>query len=237
MELIYVILAAGGLGALHSLEPGHGKGMISAYLVSSHARVKDAVFLGVTTALAHSLSIMILALMASSAARLFLPGNVIYWIQLISGVVISVLGTRILYQRIRPQVVVMEKVGAGPAEMSEHHHGLFHHHVHANETPSSLPRLFALGFFIGLIPCPSALAVLLAAVGAHQISEGLTFVFAFSVGSAVTMSTIGMLVVLAGDSVKRPQNWRVVDAMTLISSIMILALGLFVIYQGLEGLG
>ncbi|MEN1969742.1 sulfite exporter TauE/SafE family protein [Lentibacillus sp. N15] len=237
MGIIYVILVAMGLGALHSLEPGHGKGVITAYLISSRATIKDAVFLGVSTAIAHTLSIIILAFVATSAVQSFLPGGIVYWIQLISGIVITYLGVKILYRRIRPQIVVMEKVGYGYgyAEPCEHHHGL-HHNIHIHESPSSPSRLLALGFFIGLIPCPSALAVLLAAIGAQHISVGLSFVAAFSVGGAITMSMIGLLVVRLGDSIKWMENWRVMGTLALLSSVLILGLGIFVVLQGLKGL-
>lgn len=54
MELLFTLPAAIGLGALHSLEPGHGKGVITAYLISSGAKVKDAVLIGIVSAVAHT---------------------------------------------------------------------------------------------------------------------------------------------------------------------------------------
>jgi nickel/cobalt transporter (NicO) family protein len=237
MELIYAIPAAIGLGVLHSLEPGHGKGVITAYLVSSHAKTKDAILLGVLSAIAHTFSIVVLAFTASSTVKLFVPEHLSYWIQLISGVIITFLGARILLQRVRPRIVVVEKVGHGHLETCEHHHHGFHHHSHANVPPTSLSRLFMVGFFTGLIPCPSALAILLAAVGTNQIHVGLSLVAAFSVGSALAMSTIGMIVVRVGSSLKRLENWRVLDAMTSLSSVLILGLGVFVALQSLKNLG
>ena len=85
MSFMYTIPAAIGLGALHSLEPGHGKGVISAYLISSGAKIKDAVMLGIISASAHTLSIALLALSDSSTIKIFFNQNLTNWFQLVSG--------------------------------------------------------------------------------------------------------------------------------------------------------
>ncbi|TCS71436.1 sulfite exporter TauE/SafE family protein [Effusibacillus lacus] len=241
MELIYTIPAAVGLGALHSLEPGHGKGVLTAYLISSRARTRDAILLGIISAIAHTLSIVLLAFAASSTVKIFVQDQMVAWMQLISGSVICLMGGRILLQQVRPRVVVVGKIGHHldddtqfHQETCTHHH---HHAHHGRETPSSLARLFSIGFFTGLIPCPSALAVLLAAISANQIPMGLGLVAAFSIGSAIAMSTLGMVVVRAEDSVRQLEKWRVANALTFVSSILILCLGGFVFYHALTGLG
>ena len=61
METMYLIPLAIGLGVLHSLEPGHGKGVVSAYLITHHAKVKDVIIVGIISAIAHTLSIVFLA--------------------------------------------------------------------------------------------------------------------------------------------------------------------------------
>ncbi|MFC4769279.1 nickel/cobalt transporter [Effusibacillus consociatus] len=242
MELMYTIPAAIGLGALHSLEPGHGKGVITAYLISSRGKTKDAILLGMISAISHTLSIVFLALAASSTVKLFVPEHLTYWIQLISGAAITLVGARILRHQIRPRIVVVSKIGHSHEESGhvhdetcQHHHHHAHHNLH--QTPSSVARLFSIGFFAGLIPCPSALAILLTAISANQIPVGLGLVAAFSIGSAIAMSTIGILVVRTGASIKRLEKWPVIDALTFLSSILILCLGGFVILQSLGHLG
>ncbi|GAX89966.1 ABC transporter permease [Effusibacillus lacus] len=66
---------------------------------------------------------------------------------------------------------------------------------------------------------------------------GLGLVAAFSIGSAIAMSTLGMVVVRAEDSVRQLEKWRVANALTFVSSILILCLGGFVFYHALTGLG
>ena len=43
---VLLLLAAFGWGAVHALSPGHGKGMVAAYLVGTRGRARDAVALG-----------------------------------------------------------------------------------------------------------------------------------------------------------------------------------------------
>src|SRR5262249_43417027 len=76
-----------------------------------------------------------------------------------------------------------------------------HGHHHMPEGPITARSLVALGVSGGLIPCPSALVVLLAAVALHRIAFGMLLIGAFSLGLACVLVAIGVLVVHA-------QAWR-----------------------------
>ena len=67
----------------------------------------------------------------------------------------------------------------------------------ATRRPSKLSArgLVAMGASAGLIPCPSALVVLLGAVAQHQIALGLLLIVAFSAGLAATLTALGLAVV------------------------------------------
>lgn len=236
MDLMYTIPAAIGLGALHSLEPGHGKGVISAYLISSGAKIKDAVMLGVISALAHTLSIALLAFSASSTMKMLFPQNLSYWFQLLSGVIVIYIGLTIISQRIFPN----QGEKSASHHSHSHDHGQCNHdHGYTNSSAemSPLKGLFLTGFFTGLIPCPTALVILLAAVSADRIPFGLGLVGAFSIGSAVTMVALGVLVVRASNSIKRLEKWHVVNRLALVSSFLILFLGGALILQAISQLG
>ena len=72
-----------------------------------------------------------------------------------------------------------------------------HGHDHAPPATLSGRSLLAIGASAGIIPCPSALVVLLAAVAQHQIALGLLLIVAFSLGLAATLTALGVLVVRA----------------------------------------
>jgi nickel/cobalt exporter len=231
MNLYLSIPAAIGLGALHSLEPGHGKGVISAYLITTRSNVKDALLLGFISAITHTSSIILLCLVTSSTVKLLAPESLIHWIELLSGIFITLIGTNILYRHLRPRILSMGKLSQDQHINHENHH--HHHHHHSNETPTSLSRMIIIGFLTGLIPCPSAIAIFLAAITADQIPLGVGLVAAFSLGSAITMSTIGILVVRAGVVIKKKEKIEFVRSLNFISSLLILVLGIVVTFQSL----
>ena len=91
----------------------------------------------------------------------------------------------------------------------DHGHGHTHDHNHAHdhdqknvdmkgEQRVGYWQLFLLGVSGGLVPCPAAIAILLAAVGAGRLGEGLTYILLFSVGLAAVLIAVGIAVVSAG---------------------------------------
>src|SRR5262249_61757554 len=91
-----------------------------------------------------------------------------------------------------------------------HAHGHHHHHDHDHDHDHShVPQepgmrgLLAMGAAAGLIPCPSALVVLLGAVAQGQIALGMLLIVAFSLGLAVTLTVLGLAVVFASRAIGR----------------------------------
>jgi ABC-type nickel/cobalt efflux system permease component RcnA len=235
MNLALAIPAAIGLGALHSLEPGHGKGIISAYLVATHGKTKDALLIGVISAVTHSLSIVMLSFVATGALKRLAPEHSIHWIEFTVGLLITLIGVKMFYQLARPRIVSLGKLSHQHTETCEHHHYGHHHQLH-HGTPTSFSRLIAVGFLAGLIPCPSAMAIFLAAVTADQIPFGIGLVAAFSLGSAITMSMIGILIVRAGAALKQLEKISFVRSLGFVSSFLIVSLGILVTLQSMEQL-
>ena len=110
--------------------------------------------------------------------------------------------------------------------MHGHGHGHGHgHHDHGDLRPRAL---LAMGASAGLIPCPSALVVLLGAVAQHQIGLGMVLIVAFSAGLAATLTGLGLLVVAAGRVSTRlsgARAGRVLAVLPALSAIAIVAVG------------
>ena len=236
MDLMYTLPAVIGLGALHSLEPGHGKGVITAYLISSGAKIKDAIAIGLISALAHTLSITLIAISASSAIKVLVPENLIHWFQLISGIVVIYIGLNIITQKFFDYREARQKTNKARESNGCSSH-CNHHHLELHSVPSSRSSLFLTGFFTGIVPCPSALAILLAAASADKIPLGLGLVGAFSIGGAITMVAIAVFVVRASHTMKKLERWQVVNRLAIVSSFLIIFLGGAVIFQSLGRIG
>lgn len=234
--MIYTLPAVIGLGALHSLEPGHGKGVITAYLISSGAKLKDAIGIGLISAFAHTLSITLLAVSASTAFQAIVPESLSQWFQLISGIMVIYIGLNIITQRFFESLNSKHKPNrAFESNVCTSH--CHHHHIEPSSAHPTRFNLFMTGFFTGIVPCPSALAILLAAVSANKIPLGLGLVGAFSIGGAITMVAIAVFVVRASQTMKRLERWQVVNRLAIVSSLLIVFLGGAVIFQSIERIG
>jgi ABC-type nickel/cobalt efflux system permease component RcnA len=90
----------------------------------------------------------------------------------------------------------------------EHRHG-FLGRAHDHPAPShgeervSWRGLVGLGIFGGMLPCPSAIVVMLSAIALHRVAFGLLLIVAFSVGLAAVLMAIGLFLVYAGKAAER----------------------------------
>jgi len=117
------------------------------------------------------------------------------------------------------------------AHEDDHDHVHAHAHGHSHGLPAgekvTLRALVSLGVSGGLVPCPSALVVLLTAIAYRRIALGLVMVLAFSVGLASVLIGIGVALVLARQAIRRihpPGKW--VLWLPMASAAIIVALGI-----------
>ena len=236
--LVLLLLAALGWGALHALSPGHGKAMVAAYLVGCKGTSRHAVVLGVVVTITHTIGVFALGLITLLLAQSVLPETLFPWLTLISGLLVVAIGLGVLRSR----------VGHHRAQRSHHHldehrhaHGTSHahghtshHHGHSHDMPDTITRksLIAMGAAAGLIPCPSALVVLLGAVAQHQVGLGLLLIFAFSIGLAATLTALGLLVVHAHRlPIRLAVPKRLLSALPAASALIIVGLGCAIALQ------
>jgi nickel/cobalt exporter len=120
----------------------------------------------------------------------------------------------------------------------EHHHDHAHGHSHlppgADGRPVTWPGLLALGISGGLLPCPSALVLMLGAISLNRIGFGLLLIVAFSLGLAGVLTLFGIALVHAGKWFERiPEGGRIVRFVPVASALFITAVGLVITLQAL----
>ncbi|MEQ9549241.1 MAG: sulfite exporter TauE/SafE family protein [Coleofasciculus sp. G3-WIS-01] len=202
------IAIAFGFGAVHALSPGHGKTLVSAYFIGSQGTAQQAVLLGLTITFTHTLSIFLLGAIALFASQYFLPEQSYPVLSFVSGLTIGILGLSLLRKRLHSD---------------SHCHSHSHSHTHS---PTSFSSLVKLGIAGGLIPCPSALVMLLSAVALHQISYGLFLVGGFSLGLASVLVILGVVAIYARQWLERlPQTDQVLQKLSILSAIVIMVIG------------
>lgn len=231
--LLLLLLAALGWGALHALSPGHGKTMVAAYLVGTRGTSRHAVALGAVVTITHTIGVFALGLVTLLLAQYILPEDLYPWLTLASGLMVVAIGVVVLRARVRDhQARRAHRLDHEHGHEHAHAHGHHHHghegHGHSHDVPGTITwkGLVAMGASAGLIPCPSALVVLLGAVAQHQVALGLALIVAFSVGLAATLTALGLLVVHARRLTTRlhiPQ--RLVTGLPAASAVLIVGLG------------
>ena len=93
-----------------------------------------------------------------------------------------------------------------------------------------------MGASAGLLPCPSALVVLLGAIAQHQVALGLALIVAFSAGLASTLTALGVAVVHAGRLTARVSpDGRLVAVLPAASALVIVAAGAVLTARAVAG--
>lgn len=259
----FLVAIAGAFvwGAMHAMSPGHGKTIVGAYLVGGRATAQHAVFLGLTTTITHTIGVFALGLVTLFASQYILPEQVYPWLSFLSGLMVIAIGLNLFISRMgRVQLPWRSPFGHSHADdhhhHDHHHHDHHHHdHDHADERGhnhgdhSHLPpgadgavvtwrSLLALGISGGLVPCPSALVVLLSAISLGRIGFGLVLVLAFSLGLAGVLTGLGLLLVRAKRLFERlPTQVRVVRVLPAVSALFVALLGLGITAQALVQIG
>jgi len=231
-------------GAVHALSPGHGKSIVAAYLVGSRGTARHAAFLGLTVTVTHTASIFALGIVTLYLSDYILPETLYPWLSVISGLVVVGMGGSILVRRARRLRATQQHHhhhdhDHAHAHGHDHDHDHPHHHGpggHTHEPPAAITvrSMLALGISGGILPCPSALVVMLGAIAVHRVAFGLVLVVAFSFGLAATLTGVGMLVVYARRLVDRvPSSGRLVQAAPTFSAAVITILGVALTAQAL----
>ena len=221
------LTAALFLGALHAFWPGHGKAVLAAYLIGSRGRVIHAIWVGLIIAITHTFTVIVLgfiiklaysAIAASAiqsqptgAEPIPVPGAKI--MRLVAGILIMMVGVWLI---------------VGKGRIHTHTHGHEHHH-HEDESRQGIWQMLLLGISGGMVPCAEGIALLLMAIAEGQMARGLTLVVAFSLGVAIVIVTIGIIVCklssVAEHLLQRTGKW--VHRLPVISGSLISLLGFY----------
>jgi ABC-type nickel/cobalt efflux system permease component RcnA len=246
------------LGALHALEPGHGKTLLAISLVGSRATVKQAAILAGALTVAHTAGVLALGVAIELLKGAFVPETIYPWITLLSGIAIAIVGARAVHR----QILMRQPLAHVHAHVHAHTHPHEHEHVHgghvhgghahphphshdhddleharAHAIPGNAPLRFGGTVWAamsgGVAPCPAALVVLLAALALDRVAYGLFVIVAFSFGLAATLTGLGIAVVRGATWLQgRPQFERFVTYGPLVSACVISLIGAVMVGQG-----
>lgn len=237
------------LGALHGLEPGHSKTLMASFIIAIRGTAKQAALLGLCVALSHTAVIWALVAGAYALGKAVKIEEIEPVLRLVSGLIILAVAGWMFYRLRRSH--------------RHHHHHHEHAHAccgghdhdhddddheeddeHMREHAAEIERQFGdrsattgqivlFGLTGGLMPCPSALAVLLLCLQSGKAVLGFWVVLGFSVGLAATLVAVGVAAAWGAGKVmegKRLQSFAA--KMPYVSMGLLAALGLFLTVRG-----
>jgi ABC-type nickel/cobalt efflux system permease component RcnA len=188
-----------------------------------------------TVTVTHTIGVFALGLVTLSLSAFIVPDRLYPWLNLVSALLIVCVGVSVLRWRVR------EWRGRSAAHDHKHDHGHSHdhghchdhgrghshHHHHEHDHALSPRRLLGIGVSGGIVPCPTALVVLLAAISLHRVGYGLVLIVAFSAGLAAAMTAIGLVAVTAKRTFERVDfNGGAIRLLPAFSAVVVLGLGL-----------
>ncbi len=179
MDSISVLATAFLLGAAHAFEPGHGKSAMLGALLSSKRPWRDPIALGVGTAAGHTLGVLVFAYFSFFLAHGLMDGHIRELFEMGVGTLLVAIGIAGLCMAVWSR----EKTRQGDCSCCG-----------SQKSDESKHLLPGVGFLIGLIPCPTVIALALSSVGFTGHLSVLFLSVAFGLGVALALATLGVLV-------------------------------------------
>jgi ABC-type nickel/cobalt efflux system permease component RcnA len=196
----------------------------------------------------HTLGVFALGLITLFASSYVLPERLMPFLGFVSGLLVFFIGISLFKDR-------LTALYRGGNSVDDHHHddhvheggdlvhshnGVTHSHggaEHTHAMPSDLKwrSLLALGISGGLLPCPSALVLMLSAISLGRIGYGLILTVVFSLGLAATLTAIGLIFLYVGNAFGRTTlaESRIVKTLPVFSAFVVAFLGAAICYNSL----
>ena len=232
--LATLVLLAFLYGIFHAAGPGHGKVVISSYLLAREDRIKQGVKLAVLSSFVQALSAIALVgllAIALDLSRLETTDRV-RWLEIASYGLIVLVGLWMLRGALRGE------------DCAHDHHGHHHGPEHGETLPgaiegerrSRLGHMAAVVFAIGIRPCSGAIIVLLFALAQGVFLAGIGATFAMAAGTALTVSALALLTVLSRKAAVRiagsSSKWagRINSGLAVTGSLAVTLFGALLLY-------
>jgi ABC-type nickel/cobalt efflux system permease component RcnA len=246
-------------GVFHAAGPGHGKAVISSYMIANETELKRGVLLSFLSSMMQGG----VAILLVGAAYLVLRGSSIsmtqatHFLEVVSYALIAAFGGWLLFRKLRGMRERRLAPALAPGRPNDHSHSHGHSHgagevcdtcghAHAPDPSMLKGDRFALReawsaiIAVGLRPCSGALIVLSFALLNGLYLGGVLSVFAMSIGTAITVSVLATLAVTAKDLAVRYASsgssaMRISNGIEISGALMVLVLGIVLLGASLQG--
>ncbi|MGB3337933.1 MAG: DUF1007 family protein [Devosia sp.] len=244
-------------GVFHAAGPGHGKVVISSYVLANETQLRRGVLLSVLSAMLQSVVAVVFVLIAAGLLGMtsIAMGDAANWIGIASYGLVFVLGLWLVARKIFGWGHGHHEDLAHKAhehlhahdDHEHHHHEHGHDHGHGEHmhvvTPQaasgSLREQLSVVLAVGLRPCSGALVVLVFALSQGLLPAGIAAVFLMGAGTAITVAALATVAVTAKGLARRiggvdnPVTTAVVWWVELLGAVAVLAFGVLLLVASL----
>jgi nickel/cobalt exporter len=234
-------------GLLHAAGPGHGKAIISSYVLANERTLRRGIVLSFLSALVQALSAItfvgVLAIVLKATSMTMRSTEA--WVETLSWAFVALVGAWLLYRQIRllwPATPTINHDHGSHAHSHDHAHTHDHGpncgcgHAHAPDARQldgelSVAKAAAIVFAVGIRPCTGALALLFLTLTQGVLWVGILGTFAMALGTAIMVSLLACMAIGSRELAARyagedsPWGWRLERAAGLTGSSLILLMG------------
>lgn len=189
-------------GAFHAVGPGHGKVIVSSYMLANENSLKRGLLIVLVSSLMQALvsitivvSFFYILNLARSHAEYFVS-----MLEIVSYGVLSLLGMGLIIRGAKELFALSKPKHHHHAHCNHHHHDEHFGHAHGPEMAKlekkhDLPSIIAIIISIGIRPCTGAVLLLFLACIMGVVLPGIFAIFAMAIGTAITTSILAVITV------------------------------------------
>lgn len=222
-DLFQALLVSSFLyGALHAIGPGHGKSIITGWILTRQRHLKDIALVTMGATLLHAFSAVAIVAAIFYLAGKYLPGmmrTMYLWLNVVSGLMLVMAGAQQLgenYKQYSNRPYKTKRL--------------------ANHLQSVHPAWIALS--IGIVPCPLAAVMFIYCMTSNMVVNGLLLVTAFALGMGLTLFLVAASVWLMKNKAARADNYRVsgfcLKWLNVLSALFFIVLGISIILPNIQ---
>ncbi|WMT86397.1 DUF1007 family protein [Pelagibacterium sp. 26DY04] len=244
-------------GVFHAAGPGHGKVVISSYVLASERQLRRGIVLSFLSAMMQSVVAVVFVLIAASVLRLtsIAMSEAARWIEIVSYGLVALLGAWLATRKILGSHDHGREHGARPvdhghiprsqplhAAHSDHHHhhhdGCDHHVVTPDQTGGNWREALGVVVSVGLRPCSGALVVLVFALSQNLLPAGIFATFLMGLGTAITVAILASLAVFLKGGALRLTGGGALGVsvlwwMELAGALLVMGFGMILLFASL----
>lgn len=249
-SLYLLLLASFIYGVFHAAGPGHGKMVISSYLLASEDQLRRGIKLTFLSSAAQAVSAILLVgvlAVVLDLSRLEVA-NQTRTLEIASYILVVGIGLWMLNGAVRGKGCGHDHGQGGHDHGHGHGHDDHSHDHHHNHTPVAAAKVTQTGFrqylgvilAVGIRPCTGAVIVLLFTLAQGLLLAGIAATFVMALGTAITVATLAILSVTSRKIALRvarkdsPWQRRVQIGMSVLGSLLVISTGAILLIATLD---